>query len=69
MFYIITEIQKNGEQITAVSTVYTDEPEAKSAFYSKAAYVPITEADVMTITIVKGTGEMILAPVTGGKNR
>ena len=66
MFFIVTEIQKTGNQKSVVSTAYDDAATAYSAFYSKAAYVPVTTADIMTVTCTRSDGQIALQPVTGG---
>lgn len=68
MYYILIETQKQGQSMSAPTTVYTDLATATEAFYSKAAYAPKTTADYMGVMLIRNDGAimdpMVCGPIT-----
>ena len=66
MFYILTEIQRIDTNKSVSSVTYDDKKEAISAFYTKAAYIPLTTADEMAVMLYKSDGSTVLQTVYSG---
>ena len=65
MYYILIETQKQGQSMSAPTTIYTDLATATEAFYSRAAYAPKTTADYMGVILFRNDGAIMIPMVSG----
>lgn len=63
MKYIVLEIQKTGDVVSTIATVYDDRPHADAAFYSLLAVCALSTLDKHGAMIINENGAVVKSEV------
>ena len=63
MKYIVLEIQKTGDVVTTISTVYDDRPHADASFYTILSVCALSTLDKHGAMIINENGAVVKSEV------